>query len=271
MSASVEELLEKGVNLYKNEEFEFAEKALVEALEKDPKNLDVLNFLGLTNIHMEEFRKAQVYFDQALEINPNDEIVWNNKGDAYGLVEEAEKAIECFEKAISINPEYGNAYFNLGIVQSDIAAFDAAHKSLAKAIELNEGEEKVDAYYEQALIFIEEDKFEDALKNLDAAEELMESAELTNLRATCYDHLERYEEALKLFESIEAKAEEDELMADILFNKAFTLISLNREQDAVNALIKSVELFPEIKDDVLDNELLMELESNAEFKAVFGN
>jgi len=268
---SVKELLEKGVNLFQNEEFEHAKHALNSALELDKENLDVLNFLGLTHIHLDDPKQALEYFGRAVVIDEDDEIVWNNMGDAHAILDENEKALSCFEKALTINVSYGNAYFNKGLVLADLGRFEEAHECFSKAIEFNEDQEKVDAYYEQALVYIEEERFNEALENIDLAEGLMESAELTNLRATCYDHLERYEEALKLYESVESKAEEDELLADIYYNKSFTLISLDRKEDAVKNLIQAVKLLPEIKEDVIDNELLMELNGIGDFNTYFAN
>jgi tetratricopeptide (TPR) repeat protein len=267
---SVAELIEKGVNLFQNNELEHSKKALLEAYKLENDNLDVLNFLGLVNLHLHEYDEAISYFDKALEVEPKDKVVCNNKGDAYGMMEDYEKALECFNYALEIDEKYSSAHFNMGIIYGDMGEFEKAHKSFENAEKYTEDDDELlDIFYEHATLYLEEDDYKTALKYVQKYEDRKESAEIFNLKATCLDQTGKPEEALVYYERSETMAEDDELLADILFNKAFALIATDKKEEAANSLIKSAELYPDIEEEIIDNEVFDDLRNITSFKERF--
>lgn len=84
-----------------------AEKSAVSATENE------LIEKGLELYRQKEYQKSIEFMLKAIEINPNNASAYNNLCAAYNEIKEFEKAIAACNKAISINPDFGLAKNNL--------------------------------------------------------------------------------------------------------------------------------------------------------------
>ena len=261
------QLIETAVGHYDVGDFSTAKEALLKAYKEDSNNIDVLNFLGLTSLHLDEIEEAHNYFNAALSIDPDDALILNNIGYAFSLEENFEQAEKYYREALNKKPDYSAAHYNLGVVEMEKGDIDSAHHSFDKAIEFAEEEDAVDPVYEKAFLFVEEEEYQksyDLLSQFDKYED----PELLNLKAICLDQLGRTDEALKIYEHVESRSESDELTADIYFNKALALIKLNKNDEAVSALEEAVAVYAEIKEDIANTEEFEALRENEAFNNI---
>jgi tetratricopeptide (TPR) repeat protein len=110
---------------------------------KDPKNIDSIEQLYLTGLHLEQYRHATYnatdYYLEALSREPGD--VRNNNAMGLWLMKKGqfEKALPYFEKAIETltqrnpNPQDGEPFFNKGLTLNYLGKKDEAYKSFFKA------------------------------------------------------------------------------------------------------------------------------------------
>ena len=70
---------------------------------------------GMEFYKNEEYRKAIPYLKKATERNPKDETAWFFLGVAYGKLGQLQDAIEALKQAIRIKPDYAKAHFALGV------------------------------------------------------------------------------------------------------------------------------------------------------------
>jgi tetratricopeptide (TPR) repeat protein len=261
------QLIETAVGHYDVGDFETAKEYLLKAYSEDSKNIDVLNFLGLTSLHLDEIEKAHEYFKEALKIDSNDALILNNIGYAYSLEEDYDNAKKYYTDALNKKPEYSAAHYNLGVVQMEKGEIEAAHNSFDKAIEFAEDDDVVDPVYEKAFLYVEEDDYQKSYDLLIKYDKF-EDPELLNLKAICLDQLGKTEEAIKVYEFVESRSENDELTADIYFNKALALVKLNDNDKAIAALEEAVAIYEDIKGDIADTEEFEVLRGNAKFDSL---
>ena len=87
----------------------------------------------------EQWDAAQRLFETAQHLDPRDLDAWYFSGRAYYVANRFEPAIAAFERALREGAEQSRVYENLGLAQDALAQFDAAEKSLHKAVDLASG------------------------------------------------------------------------------------------------------------------------------------
>jgi tetratricopeptide (TPR) repeat protein len=99
-----------------------AEQDFMNALELEPNQPDVLNYLGYSWLMKSKHqKKARGYIEAALSARPDDPHILDSMGWAYYLAGEYEQAINALEKAVdlmphdsTVNDHLGDAYFRSG-------------------------------------------------------------------------------------------------------------------------------------------------------------
>jgi protein O-GlcNAc transferase len=163
--------IQSALQHYQSGDMQTAEDICGKILEKQPDNINVLNFIGAVCFQRNKFDSAMRYFEKALRINPDFAEAHNNMGNILkeqGRIDEAigcyrkaialntdfaiaynglgaalqkkgciDKAIDCFRKSLQINPHYAEAYNNLGNALREKGYADEAIKCFLKALEIN--------------------------------------------------------------------------------------------------------------------------------------
>jgi len=135
-------------------------------LKRYPFSYDVLNIVGIANVHIGQLEQAKCLLQRAIVLQPKYVEAYINLGNVLGELKEHDAAMYNFKIAVSLDPKNAEAYFNLGIAFKDN----------------NLPHEAIDAYRRSLLI-------------------MPEYAEAYNNLGTTLKDLGRYEEAMEAYGS----------------------------------------------------------------------
>lgn len=109
------ELISKGDEFYKNDDYDESLKSYKAALKL--KAEDEVTLLKVGNIYKikNDNNKAMDFYKKAIVVNPDYADGWFNLGLVYANETNIEKSKECFQKVITIDPEYAYSYYALAI------------------------------------------------------------------------------------------------------------------------------------------------------------
>jgi len=177
---SVNEILAEANNLIEQEDYDLAEKKLIQIITKDKRNIKAYKSLGgiyfakkdydqaeeiyqyLIRLYIAQEKKTGQHdfevlkstkledleseFLDSLEINPEITICYDHLGEIYEITEKDDKALDCYLKASSIspnNPKYLDKLIALGIEFRDKGL---ARKALNRLRQINPNNAKLDNY-----------------------------------------------------------------------------------------------------------------------------
>lgn len=137
-----------------------AEAAYREVLEREPRNIDALHFLGFLAFQRGEHERAVDLISRALALNQANAHAHQNLGNAYQALGEREQASACFRKAIELKPDLIEAHYNLGIAYRDLGRRDEAAVCFKEVLRLRP--DFAAAHYCLGHLFYDEDRLEEA-------------------------------------------------------------------------------------------------------------
>ena len=129
-------LLQKGLDYQKKNNFTEALKIYNELIIQNNKNSQLLLFLGTLYLQIKNFHLAKDYLEQAYNIDKNNTLVINNLAVACEKLEEKDKAIILLEKSIEISKNNPETLFRIANLFSSEKKYNLAIKNYRKAIEL---------------------------------------------------------------------------------------------------------------------------------------
>jgi tetratricopeptide (TPR) repeat protein len=106
------------------------------ALKIDPKNVNVLNSLGVCYGLAGDFDKALAQFTSAIQIEPDDAMAWYNTGLVYKLKKDDGKALEYFLKAGEIDANLFEAAYQTGKIYFEKGLDRTGRQYYQKALDL---------------------------------------------------------------------------------------------------------------------------------------
>ena len=130
------ELLKKGFEFQKNNNFKEALKIYNELIVQDEKNSQLLLFLGTLHLQINKNEQAKNYLELSLDIDKNNIIATNNLALVYEKLEKKDKAINLFKRSIEISPNNPETFFRIANLYSSEKKYELAIKNYQKAIEL---------------------------------------------------------------------------------------------------------------------------------------
>ena len=120
-------------------------KALRESkklIKKEPNNIYVLNFIGLSLQGLNEIAESLKYFKKALLINDKYISALNNLAISHKTLGDIDLARKAYEKIILLNDKYIPALNNLAFMEMEYNNHDKAFKLFNKILDLNDKDEK---------------------------------------------------------------------------------------------------------------------------------
>ncbi|MBL7932020.1 MAG: hypothetical protein JNL60_08960 [Bacteroidia bacterium] len=175
-------------------------------LEKNPRSIEAIKYIGATCISQHYWDSASYYFSKAIEIDPTDLMSYYDRGisksylkDVKGAQEDIEKAmlmdttskfvgynnlgfflkmeekkfdeaIVFFTKAIELKPDFAYAYSNRGFSKMNLGDMKGAYKDLEKSIELDKTNSY--AFKNLGLIYLKDSKIKKACEAFSKSLEL---------------------------------------------------------------------------------------------------
>lgn len=212
---------------------------LKKIIELDP-NLDKAHFgLGEVFIKMRKWDEAIAPLEKAIAMNPEHKEAYFLMGTAHQEKKDFEKAAGAYNQYINSNPANpGDAYYNLGLCQMELAQFDQASASLAKALE----EKPQDSQVNSKLA----DAYQKSGQLDNAAKVYMRLAELTPNDAKFYYStiVRMYDEAGmtdKAITSLQKMIELNPQDADAIYNLGYMYVKLERWDEAIATFNQALE------------------------------
>jgi Flp pilus assembly protein TadD len=137
-------LLDKGKELYRNDQDSEAVAALQEAVKLDP-DLAEAHFrlglgyesLGKSEEAEKEYEKAVEAYKKYFEENPNDAEAHYALGQTYAGLSQYSDAIREYREATKLKEDDPDVYYDLGVAHTKLAQYDAAAAAFSKSLEID--------------------------------------------------------------------------------------------------------------------------------------
>ena len=162
-----EDYLNRGIALYRRDEYELALDAFEKAIELKPDYADAWNNRGVTLGRLDRHEEALKACDKAIELKPDYADAWNNRGFALAKLGRYEEALEACDKAIELKPDYAEAWDSKGFALAKLGRYEEALEACDKATELKP--DYAEAWYNKAWSYSLKGDRENALQNLSKA------------------------------------------------------------------------------------------------------
>jgi len=161
----IDELINKGVQLFNSEQYEEALSYLNEVLEKDPDNLQALNAKGAVFVKIERYEEALTYFDKILEMDPSNVDALNNKVVTLGKLDRGNEAAQYVQRVLELDPAHIEALISQGQVHIRMGEYEEALSYFESAVEIDPNH--IEALNAGGQTIIKMGKTEDALPYFD--------------------------------------------------------------------------------------------------------
>lgn len=195
--------------------------------------METYNYKGKTLDALKRYEEAVESYDKCIKLDTSFPYSYNNKGTALARLRKYREAIECYNMAIKLKPDYNLAKDNKKIAEEklNVQPYDAAKERLANRRKYQEEGEKL----------FKEKKYYEALNKFNAAIEIEPSQILMNYKGMCLHEQRKYQEALKVYDSIITNYPKDPYVYN---NKASTLEELGRLREALQCAEKAIAIKP---------------------------
>jgi len=163
--SDVEEHNQQGKVLFSIEKYNEAIAMYKKAESEDPMYLESYFNLGEAYVMLDEYDKAKESFNKVLLIDKKNAITYFHLGNVEFLQGNDDMGREYYAKAINNGYDDAQLYVNLGNVAEQVGNDEEAIKNYNKAILRDKF--RADAKLSKALIYIGDNKFQEALQTLD--------------------------------------------------------------------------------------------------------
>ncbi|MBD3407630.1 MAG: tetratricopeptide repeat protein [Candidatus Lokiarchaeota archaeon] len=203
------------------------------------------------------FKEAVTILEELVETTADDPDILMYLGIAYVQNEQPEDALDILEKAKDLVEDHCVLYLFLGRAQKAVGHLEDAEHTLRKAIELDSLQPE--AWEDLAGVLYARGKYAESIACIeDALVYFPEAISLRALNAMAYNRLGDRTGALCEWEYIHELAPDSKMG---LINYAYTLLMLQKPQDAAPFVRKAIEVAPsDHKSWVLSTELAMQQE-----------
>ncbi|NMB85952.1 MAG: tetratricopeptide repeat protein [Methanothrix sp.] len=262
----------KGIELYYQESFKEALDAFNHSLEMNPQYFDAwlykgaaLDMIAITSSGTEgpkAFEESLKAYDEAIEIDPQNATAWMFKGGALDNIAFHmaynfkmswpskdpigffNQSIQAFDNALELDSESANAWHGKGVALIHLGRYEES-QNLGTADEIT-------------------GLYDEALKSINRAIEIDPNTPgARENKASLLEIMGRHEEARKT-----ANTTQD--LAQVLYNRAGLLANQGKEDEALEALDKAIELNPKHADAWHDKGMILEvLGRNSEADAAY--
>jgi Flp pilus assembly protein TadD len=135
-------LIEKGKQLYGNDQDEQAADAFKQAIQNDPDNAEAHLRLGMSYAALDkkdeadgEYKKSIELFKKKGESREADSYFF--LGEAHSFLHQDEEAVRAYRQATKLKPEDEEAWYRLGMALTRLAQYPEASSAFQKALDLD--------------------------------------------------------------------------------------------------------------------------------------
>ena len=132
--------IQEAINLYKNKNFDSAEKILIQIISLEPNNLAALNLLGLINVALSRYEHAANFFKKIVMFKTDDPIIYYNLAKSLQKTKNFsnyKEALKYYNFAIQIKQNFVDALINKSQLLYDLKDYELSLKCAEEVIGLN--------------------------------------------------------------------------------------------------------------------------------------
>jgi serine/threonine protein kinase/tetratricopeptide (TPR) repeat protein len=235
-------------------DYEQALKNLDFALEKQPKNVLILEAIGYVKRRQGRFSETIANLKLVLEIDPRYAQTAFNLGETYVLVRDYKEAERYYDRALFLNPDYPRAYaLKTRLYLSWEGDTQKARQVLEEAARATSSREHNLVAYAALLVDIYERRYQDALQRLSSSPyDVYEDQFCFVPRAELFAQIfglmnkkaeeKKYYDAARIYVEDRIKAQPDDSRFWSALGIAYA--GLGRKEEAIQSAEKAVELLP---------------------------
>ena len=195
-----EPMIERAKIWYEAKHYQRADDAFSEALVFDPDNASIRAYLGLISHHLGKPNEAERWFLESIDHDPDNPETWYHLARLYEEQGKREDEVLCYNRLIEINPEQIVPWLKKGMMC-------LASEDLKKSASCFRMASKLDSdshlpHLLLGLVYNSMDLHEDAISSLEKAMALTAEPDILLQYGRILGSCSRYEEALKVFQSI---------------------------------------------------------------------
>lgn len=127
------------VDLFRSGQMGRLENTCANLLKQFPKDLTILNLMGLACQSQGKIARAIQAFNAIISLRPDCAEAFNNRGVAFKALGQPEKAARDYEQAVHLNPAYAEAYCNLADLLRELEMVEKAAENYEKAVRFKPG------------------------------------------------------------------------------------------------------------------------------------
>ena len=240
-SLQLDVLLQNGLTLHQNRQYEEAKLTYSEILQTEPNHFDAVQLLGTIAVQVGDYKKAVDLLLRAIGINAKYAPCHNNLGLALQATMKFEEALASYDRAIALNASYIDAYSNKGNVLQSLKRLEEALASYDKAIAIQPN--YAEAYFNRGIALQALKRTEEAVASYDRAIAIKpDYADAHRNRGNALKELLRLEEALESYNQLIAYKPEQ---ADGYSNRGIAFQELKRYKEALESYGQAYKLNPD--------------------------
>ncbi len=167
LDPAVEQSLNGGIALFNKGKYQESLVPLQKAMELQPNNTGVRNWVGATFMQLKKFDEASKIYEEVVRMDPDYAEGHNNLAYCYQQLNQFDKAEPEYREAIRLKPDFKEAHFNLAYVLVELKKSEDAIKEFETVLKLDPT--YADAYFQIGKMYLQ-------LKNYDKANEWYDKA-----------------------------------------------------------------------------------------------
>lgn len=188
--AKAQEYFQKGMNYYKEKQYDEAIAEFKKALEINPNFAEGFYVLGYTYCSIGSNQEALTYFQNAIKIAPNYTDAYNGMAYALSVLGRYDESIDYYKKTLQIDENNLGALNGLGYAYASTGKSDEAVSYFKQAIKANF--EYAPAYSGLGVLYYSLGKLAEAKENFIRAKELLEKEKDTDGVKAVEEYLSKF-------------------------------------------------------------------------------
>ena len=224
--------------------FEYAAFSMRKAIQYNPK--DVKSMYNLSIVYSEMGSPLESYriLNRALKLDPKNPMLQASLGNALIDASKLDEAKQIYNRLVEAKPDFDVGHFNLGVINYQKRDMDEAEKNYLNALSLNPDDYEIKGNL--SAIYIVKEDYEKAIAYIKDVIASNPQNDITLENAyynlgICYLRLEKFEDALKAFETA-LKIEPWDMAAYV--NAAILAEKLGKKDKAINYWRRYDRLLP---------------------------
>lgn len=198
----------RGLAYYHLSEWDEAERALTEAIERNPLNVDWWYDRAVVRTYSRRFGGAIDDASHAISLDPGYPEAFVARGRGYAGLGQIQNALADYDRAASIAPEMPDIYAERGLIYWNMGDYERSLADANMLVTLDP--QRTRSYQRRAQTSLKLERWDEALADLDRCDELDPTDFATpTIRGGVYFFSGRYEEAAESFAIGQARRPED--------------------------------------------------------------